>query len=114
MPKEMDGKSRPGGMKTHETGDFRAFIKEIGRVDFGRRFAVSEDIEGGADEHIGSRRVGNDGLLDAVRDYRGVFSMEGTNSGLGPLNVSCACRDQFTSIKCIWPSLLPNDLPELG
>lgn len=38
--------------------------------------------KGGADEHMGSDSIGNDGLVDAVRDFGGVLSMESASSRL--------------------------------
>ena len=34
------------------------------------------DIKDGAEEHMGSDRIGNDGLVDAVGDLGGVLFME--------------------------------------
>jgi hypothetical protein len=45
---------------------------------------------GGADEHMASDSIGNDGLVDTVRSGDGLFPMESANSrlalnGLTPL-----------------------------
>jgi hypothetical protein len=54
---------------------------------------------------MGSDSIGNDGLVDAVRDIGGVLSMESASSRLGP-KVFDPETDGFFRIRCTWPLLL--------
>jgi hypothetical protein len=56
-----------------------------------------EYTEGGADEHMGSDSIGNDGLVDAVRDFGSVLSLESASSRLGP-KVSLALKPTAFSV----------------
>jgi hypothetical protein len=56
--------------------------------------------KGGADEHMGSDSIGNDGLVDAVPDIGGVLSMESAGSRLGPKGLVSLGIDGFFRRKC--------------
>jgi hypothetical protein len=49
---------------------------------------------------MGSHSIGNDGLVDPVRDIGGVLSMESAGSRLGPEGLVAPGIDGFFRIKC--------------